>query len=105
VEEKTQNVKVTDHNAAKIYSSRTVSHYSLHWKLLIKVDVTNSGQLKFRQKEGKVVPVHVIKAYDGMEVQFHSFLSSAVDRSEWSVSCLATLPRQKEPVVPTAQKA
>lgn len=72
-----------------MYSSFTVSHYSYHWKLLSKVDVTNSGQLKFRQIKGKIVPVHALRAYDGMNIQLHPFLSSALGSSKWSVSRLA----------------
>jgi hypothetical protein len=65
-----------------MYSSFTVSHYSYHWKLLSKVDVTNSGQLKFRQIKGKIVPVHALRAYDGMNIQLHPFLSSALGSSK-----------------------
>jgi hypothetical protein len=66
----------------KMYSSFTDSHCSISWKILGKVDVTNYGQIKFRQIKSKVVPVHAMKAHDGMEVQLHSFLSSALHRSQ-----------------------
>jgi len=36
---------------------------------------------------GKAVPLHVINAYVGAEVQLHSFLSSVFDGSDFSVSC------------------
>jgi hypothetical protein len=31
----------------------------------------------------KVVPKHTMKAYRGMKAQVHSFLTSALDASEW----------------------
>ena len=30
------------------------------------------------------VPVHVMKAYGGVEVQFHSYLNFVLDGGEWS---------------------
>jgi len=39
----------------------------------------------------KSVPVRAMKAYDGMEIQFHWFLTSAVDGGEWSVSRLSPI--------------
>jgi hypothetical protein len=36
--------------------------------------------------KGKVVHAHNMKAYREVELQFHSFLSSALDRREWSAS-------------------
>jgi hypothetical protein len=76
------NVKTTNHNATKMDSSFTVSNYSIHWKMYGKVDVTNSGRIKFRQIKSKVLLVHAMKAYDGMEVQLHLLFSSAVHRSQ-----------------------
>jgi hypothetical protein len=35
---------------------------------------------------------HDVKTYDEVEVYFHAFLTSALDRSEWSVSHLDYLP-------------
>ena len=37
----------------------------------------------------------------GAEVQFHSFLTAALDRDEWSTS----LPLAKEPLVTTEEQA
>ena len=34
----------------------------------------------------KVVPVHAMEACGGVGVQFHSFLTLALDESEWSAS-------------------
>jgi hypothetical protein len=34
---------------------------------------------------GKVVLVHAIKSYRGMEAQLHPFLTLALDWGEWSV--------------------
>lgn len=83
MEEENSYVKTTDHNAMKMYSSFQISHYRIHWKISGTTDVTNSGQIKFRQIKSKVVPVHTMMAYDGKEVQLHSFLSSALQRSQW----------------------
>lgn len=33
--------------------------------------------------KGKIVPIHTKKAYEGVEVQPHSLLTSAVDGGEW----------------------
>jgi len=39
-----------------------------------------------QEDKGEVFPIHVTKAYGGAEVQFHSFLTSAVDGGKWSTS-------------------
>jgi len=39
--------------------------------------------------------VHAMKAYGGMEVELHSFLTMALHEVEWSASCLGCLtPRE-----------
>jgi hypothetical protein len=44
---------------------------------------------------------HVTKAYWGMEVQFHAFLTSALDGSEWSASGTGRFtPRKRDPGTP-----
>jgi len=35
--------------------------------------------------EGKVVPVHVLKVCEGVEMEIDSFVSSALDAGEWLV--------------------
>jgi hypothetical protein len=38
------------------------------------------------KSKGKGVPVHIMKGVGGVEVQLHSFLTSALDGGEWSAS-------------------
>jgi hypothetical protein len=52
--------------------------------------------------KGKAISVlflteqHAMKAYWGVEAQFHAFLTSALDGGEWSVSCPGRLtPRER----------
>ena len=48
---------------------------------------------------GKFTPVLALKANVGVGIQFHSFLTSALDRSEWSASYHSyTIPREIAPV-------
>jgi hypothetical protein len=47
---------------------------------------------------GKIVPVHGMKAYVVVEIQFHSFLTSTLDGDEWSASCDSHfIPREITP--------
>jgi hypothetical protein len=55
--------------------------------------------------KGKVVPVlltehHATKAYWGVEVSLHAFLTSALDGGEWSVSRPGRFTPGKELLVP-----
>jgi hypothetical protein len=45
-----------------------------------------------------------MKAYWGVELQLHAFLTSALNGSEWSASRPATLHPGKEPLVPIGQE-
>jgi hypothetical protein len=47
----------------------------------------------------KVFPVHAMKAYGG-GVQFHSFLTSALDRAEWLTSHPSCFTPKKVPTYP-----
>jgi len=42
-----------------------------------------------RKNNGKFVTVNARKAYGEIEKYFHSFLTLAPDRNEWSASCLS----------------
>jgi len=53
----------------------------------------------------KFVPVYAIKAYDEMEIQLHSTLTSTTDAVSGQLHVPATLTLGKESVVPTEQKA
>lgn len=49
----------------------------------------------------KTVPVHAMKAFKGVEVQLHPFLTSTLDGGEWSASCLGcVMPLGKDLPVP-----
>jgi hypothetical protein len=48
-------------------------------------------KIKYIKSKGQVFPVHVMKAYRGVEVQFHSFLTSKLDVGV--VSFMIWLPR------------
>jgi len=45
---------------------------------------------------------HAVKAYGGMEVWLHVFLTSALDGDEWSASRPSRFTPGKEPPVPIA---
>jgi hypothetical protein len=52
-----------------------------------------------------LVSVCTVKAYRGVEIWFHSFLTSTVDGGEWSVSHWLLHPPGKEPLVHIEREA
>jgi len=46
-----------------------------------------------------------MNAYGEAEVELHAFLTSALDRGEWSAYAPATLIFGRDPLVPTGQEA
>lgn len=44
---------------------------------------------------GKIVPVHFMKAYGGLDLRLHSFLTFSLDEREWSASRLDCFTLEK----------
>jgi hypothetical protein len=44
--------------------------------------------------------MHAMRAYEGVEVQLHSFVSWVLDEGEWSASRLSCFALQKESPLP-----
>jgi hypothetical protein len=51
-----------------------------------------------------VFPDHAVKAHGGIEVQLHSFLTSALDGGEWSTSRLGRFTPGKECQYPSSRR-
>ena len=47
----------------------------------ININLLTILGLSIGYSRGKVVPLHAVKAYGGMEARFHSFLTSELDKS------------------------
>ena len=47
--------------------------------------------------ESKAVLPHAMKSYVGVEIQLHSFLTSALDEGEWSPNVSTVVPHGKIP--------
>jgi hypothetical protein len=57
----------------------TVDIYSKMHFMEWRLEVNGSGcKLCFVKNKGKGFPIHAMKAYRGVEVKFHSFLTSAL---------------------------
>ena len=54
-----------------------------------------------RNCKSNVIPAYTIKAYRGLGVYLHSFLTSALDGGQWPSSCRGRFIPAKEPSVPT----
>jgi len=52
--------------------------------------------ITYSKGKGKVVPVHVVRAYMGSRVIVHSFLTSALDGDQWSTACPSHFTHGKE---------
>ena len=59
-------------------------------------------RLEFKFKKGEIFPVHSMKAYKGMEVDIHSFLTSALDGGVWSTSRSGRFTDKKKLTAPAA---
>jgi hypothetical protein len=59
------------------------SRFGLEKKILRIIRAIKCLLLTLIKGAGKLFSVHVIKAQRGTEVQFHSFLTSALNGSEW----------------------
>jgi len=61
---------------------------SLHLHTLDAVNGSDkkASNCRLRYGEGKGVPAHDIKTYAAVEVQLHSFTTSALDGGQWSAS-------------------
>jgi hypothetical protein len=55
--------------------------------------------MKGKKCKGKIVSIHPINAYGGVELQLYSFITSAVDGGKWSVRNLGRFTPGKEPLV------
>jgi hypothetical protein len=53
----------------------------------------------------ELIKFHVMKAYVGMDVQIHVFLTSVLVRDEWSASRPGRLNPRKQNAVPIKQDA
>jgi hypothetical protein len=52
------------------------------------------GRPPVRKKKSEVVPVHITKAYEGVELQLPSFQNSELDGGQWSARVPAALPSE-----------
>lgn len=47
----------------------------------------NMSHFKYCQSTGKVIPVHTVQAYGGVEGKLHSFCTFVLEGHEWQTSC------------------
>jgi hypothetical protein len=70
----------------------------------ININLLTILDLSIAYSRSKVVPLRAAKAYGGVEVRFHSFLPSELDKSERSTSRPVPLSPTKQLLVSTEQK-
>jgi hypothetical protein len=81
----------------------------LSWGILLRCILHNSDSRTYRyfiDLKAKAVPIHAVEALWGKGSSSYSFLTLALDGSEWSASRPSrALPPGKGPPVPTVQEA
>ena len=67
-------------------------------------NIFNKWNFRVKSENGKIVPVPTRRRIPGVEIQNHSFLTSAVGEGEWSVSCPGHYTIGKEPRYPLKRR-
>ena len=65
--------------------------------LLAHLAISQLGKFIYcRIIDSEFIPVYTVKSYKGVEVQFHSFLTAALDGGEWSDSRRGCFTTERE---------